>query len=132
MRHRNAEVKAIREILNSEDFEDDVAMAKACIEKVYELFQTREWYGLRWGQDAYGPLIDKAEANSLVKAMDGLPTIHALHGVEKFRGYVKAMSPVDKRHCTSCGHPTFAHGYSNHEGCIVRKPSRCECKIRYS
>lgn len=131
MRHRTSEVQAIQEILNSEDFEDDVAMAKAVIERVYELFQFRGWYGLKWGNLAVGPFIDKAEANRAAKAMDNLPTVHEMESVDRFTQWVAKMNPKDSQHCEECNHPRFAHGFTNHVGCVVRKPDRCECTRSY-
>lgn len=131
MRHRKDEVSAIVELLNDETFETDTDMARAIIAKVYELFKLRPWFGIKWGRFAYGPYIDRGEANRHAGQLDALPTVHPLLPVGDLdRVIERAMYPKIKRTCEACGHPAFAHGFSNHLGCVVRNPP-CPCKLTF-
>lgn len=132
VRHRRDEVAAIQAILNDDTFENDEDMAKALIAKVYELFKLRSWFGLKWGRYAYGPYIDKGEANRHAGLLEALPTVHPLLSVADLdRVIQQAMNPKIRRTCEACGHPAFAHGFSNHLGCVVRRPVPCPCKLSF-
>lgn len=127
MRHRSGEVAAVAALIDSEEYEDAQSLAKAVIEQVYELFQERDWWGLQWGGRAYGPYADKASAKRASRAFDGLPTVHQLHSAAELGRLAEKVNPTTRStHCTECGDPRFAHGFSNHAGCVVRG---CKCKI---
>lgn len=132
IRKRREEIERVVALLEDESFASAEDLAWAIIREVYDLFQARAWYGLKWGPMAYGPWADYGECTRAGARLQGLATVHTLRSVGSWMDltgkYLDLRNPV---YCPDCGHPTFAHSFPNHQGCVVRKPAKCICKRTY-
>lgn len=130
MRVRKEEMAAVLSILEDATFEDGEAMAKAILDKVYDLFRERDWYGLRWCGMAFGPYIDKGEASRAAKALGNAPVVNTLRGRHWIdRAIANSTPESDSRYCAACEHPRVAHFSTRPFGCIVKG---CICDERFS
>lgn len=132
MRTRKVEVDAVVTILEDETYATVNDMAKDLLREVYKLWHERDFFGLRWGLRPYGPVADLSEANRAAEALQGLPTVHRLYSMAELdRVITKLGEQPALSMCAGCKHPTFAHGFTNKKGCIVRSPVACTCTIVY-
>ena len=144
---RASEVKAIEELLESEDFDSSSELAKAILKLAAELLQDRESFvvGVHlWDSDwaVYGPYWSQPELNAALKLVQS-------ENVVKVQNIIPATHAAPREHvpehvdgCGRCNHPEEAHkdkgtrhpsGQYRPEGtCTVvtkdgNRKWRCEC-----
>jgi hypothetical protein len=134
---RKAEVQALVELLESDQYASADALAKAMFKRIYELFLDRDWhlYAFQWLSGGHpllwGPFTSEAEVARFAAKMSLGPM--GRHGV------MSAFSPnrqlqivldADKKPdrnpiCDECGHPKGLHEHKGAGGrCVWRN---CKC-----
>lgn len=133
---RGDEVKAVIELLESDQFDSDEAMSKAIIKRVAELFAEREWYVWVYRESPeaqwylpYGPFSSESEAKkSAGKFVDMLTGQHMILHVFSYAELVNRMAQykVPSKFCANCTHSLVSHEHPRKNGrCAVRG---CKCK----
>lgn len=132
---RGAEVKAVVELLESDEFESANALAKAILKHVADMLSDRDFYAwvYRETPDAFyipfGPFTSESEAKKFagkyVDALKGQHMILPLYSTNEFVNRL-ASHKLPNYHCTSCTHTLTAHEHPRKNGkCVVRG---CSCK----
>lgn len=132
---RGAEVKAIVELLESEEFDSADALAKAVLKRTAELFSEREFYAwvYRESPDAfylpYGPFASEIEAKKFAgRYVDSLKGQHMILPLFSTTELVERLAAhkVTNYHCTSCTHQLISHEHPRKNGhCAFRG---CKCR----
>lgn len=125
---RSNEVAAVKAVLLSDEFDDETAMAKACIQALAAELSRRDWYVMPWrlpGEDAgvnYGPFATLTELRRAAGTMpDGEHGAVLVLGPERPRAY---DSETVSGSCV-CGHQPELHVVRNIRGGKVSKPAEC-------
>ena len=133
VRLRKTETDAIKELLDSE-WDDESDLIKAIFQKVIDLLEERDCWGVSWGSLAYGPFWDRRHADRIAKEFDNACFSAPVVSVSTLRvAAAKANPASDPKHCSGCGHPKFSHNAvmirgSERKGCLARG---CECPEVY-
>lgn len=134
---RGAEVKAIVELLESEQFDSADALAKAILKRIGELFSERDFYAwvYRETPDAwylpYGPFTSESEAKKFAgKYVDSLKGQHMILPLFSTQALVDRLAEhkLPNLFCTNptCTHQLLSHEHPKKNGrCAVRG---CSCK----
>ena len=129
---RGPEVKAIVELLESDDYDSADALAKAILKRTGELFAEREWYAWVWkesGSDmqlAWGPVSSESEARKLSSKV-GLIGQHMFLPLYSTAALLarlaeKPTSPF----CSTCNHPHHCHEHPKFGGKCAARGCKCQ------
>lgn len=132
---RGNEVKAIMELLESEDFDSAEALAKAVLKRTAELFSERDWcaWVYRESPDAfylpYGPFSSEIEAKRFAgKYVDSLKGQHMILPLFSTTELVDRLAShkTINYFCASCKHQLVSHQHPKIQPkCAVRG---CKCR----
>ena len=133
---RKEEVARIVAMLESTEFEDGPAMARAIIREVHSIFEERDWSALAWRDNpdgtglslAWGPFTSDTEAMRFAKRLDvgGVARTVTLYSVHAMMETIEAATAGKEKFCPNCGHPVGTHQHERQIGnCQVRG---CKCK----
>lgn len=131
---RGPEVKAIVELLESDDFDSAEALAKAVIKRVGELLSDRDMYAWVYGMGdgfnlAWGPFSSDSEAKKFAgQYADMLKGLHMILPLGSPTALTEraTANKVPSHFCTTCPHSLISHEHPKKNGrCAVRG---CKCK----
>lgn len=120
---RNSEREAVIAALEGEYASDRMA-ADEMFRTVVDALTMRESFGIKYMGFAFGPWYHGTSVKKVATSLPG-STIHRLLPSQRFEIMLDPETHRKSTSCDTCDHPLFAHGFSNHRGCVVRK---CRCK----
>jgi hypothetical protein len=125
---RANEVAAVKAVLLSDEYDDETAMAKACIAALAAELSRRDWYVMPWslpgegGGVNYGPFATLTELRRAAGAMPaGEHKAVLVLGPDRSRTH---DSQLVSGACV-CGHQPEQHVVRNVRGGKVSKPAEC-------
>jgi hypothetical protein len=132
---RGTEVKAVVELLESEEFDSAEALAKAILKRTAELLAERDFYAwvYRETPDAFyishGPFTSETEAKRFagkyVGSLKGQHMILPLFSTAQFVDRL-ASHKLPNYHCADCNHQLISHEHPKIQPkCAVRG---CRCR----
>jgi hypothetical protein len=132
---RGNEVKAVVELLESDDFDSGSALAKAIIKRVAEMFAERDWSAWVWRENgdepyfqlAWGPFSSETEAKrmSVRVGLKGQHMILPLYSTAALMDRLSAET-IPSQFCSSCSHSLISHEHPKIQPkCAVKG---CSCK----
>ena len=138
---RKEEVSAVVEVLEFDDHEDSVSMAKALIKVIAELLQQRDGYGVAIGLRTddlrlpHGPFYTILEAKRVAKEAEARGLVSFIAPLLGAGNALRDDEEAKAKRCI-CGHPAILHGSAikpkavTSIGCGVylRDKSKCSCK----
>jgi hypothetical protein len=132
---RGTEVKAVVELLESDQFDSADALAKAILKRTAELLAERDFYAwvYRESPDAFyishGPFTSENEAKKFAgKYVDMLKGQHMILPLFSTAQFVERLGShkMANYHCTSCKHQLISHEHPKIQPkCAVRG---CRCR----
>jgi hypothetical protein len=136
------EVSAVVELLTADGFDTPEQMARAVLNKAYELFEEREWHVIAMRNDGgnilFGPYgTENAAVKSLEKndiGVFGQCAVFPVHSATRRREFIKeAMRPKETRVlCANpdCAHLAEAHGLRKSNTACSGRTCKCTELVR--
>lgn len=130
---RANEVKAVVELLESEDFDSADALAKAIIKRVADVFAYRDWHAWVWRENpeafylSWGPFPSETEAKR-TSARVGLKGQHMILPLYSTAALVDrlAADAIPSQFCSTCNHSLIGHEHPKIQPkCAVKG---CSCR----
>ena len=117
---RAEEYKPVIEILESDDYKDATAMAKAVVKVVADMLDMRDWYaiGHKFSEDSthvigWGPFASDTDALAVAEksAIGGVWSVKKLHSPGYLTGRLEGREGGGFGFCRTpgCGHPADHH-----------------------
>lgn len=132
---RGAEVKAIVNVLESDEFDSAEALAKAIIKTTADFLSDRDWYVWVYRESpeapylSYGPFTSDTEAMKYAgKHVGMLKGQHMILPVYSTNALTEALASyrIKSVFCQACAHSLVSHEHPKKNGkCAVRG---CKCK----